>query len=132
MADDFASPSRVLDPVSSQLLERGKLRFRDFMELALYGPSGYYTRADSRIGPDGDFVTAPEWSPALGACLGRLAATLAAFQGGQPSIVELGAGRGRLIAPLLEQLELQTGLQARAALQQTIRQHPRPIAADHK
>ena len=44
------------------------------MELALYGPSGFYTGAASgSAGRRGDFITSPEIGPLFGAVLARLA-----------------------------------------------------------
>ena len=44
----------------------GRLSFARYMELALYAPGlGYYMAGARKLGRDGDFVTAPEISPAL-------------------------------------------------------------------
>jgi SAM-dependent MidA family methyltransferase len=48
----------------------GQLPFDRFMELALYAPGlGYYVAGSMKLGPEGDFVTAPEISPLFGRCL---------------------------------------------------------------
>src|SRR5205807_2348691 len=48
----------------------GWLSFERFMELALYTPGlGYYSAGSAKIGPGGDFVTAPEVSALFGRCL---------------------------------------------------------------
>ena len=78
----------------------GWLDFARYMELALYAPGlGYYSAGSTKLGPAGDFVTAPE----LGDLLGRaLARTLRAeIAGANPLILELGAGTGALAAHLL-------------------------------
>jgi SAM-dependent MidA family methyltransferase len=92
------------------LLERidaagGWLSFERFMDLALYAPRvGYYSGGAQKFGAGGDFTTAPEISSLFGACvavqcgeiLGRLNAA---------SILEIGAGSGRLAADILGSLE---------------------------
>ena len=74
------------------------------MELALYAPGlGYYSAGSTKLGPSGDFVTAPE----LGGLFGRaLARTLRAELAGiaAPVILELGAGTGALAAQILDAL----------------------------
>jgi SAM-dependent MidA family methyltransferase len=74
------------------------------MELALYAPGlGYYSAGARKFGRDGDFVTAPEISPAFGRCIATQCADLLAALGGG-AIVELGAGTGSLAAELLPAL----------------------------
>ena len=84
----------------------GALPFDRFMELALYAPRlGYYVNGRRRFGEGGDFTTAPEISPLFGACLANQCATcLGALGGG--SILEFGAGSGRLAVDLLRRLEV--------------------------
>jgi SAM-dependent MidA family methyltransferase len=83
----------------------GWLSFERFMDLALYAPLvGYYSGGAQKFGAGGDFTTAPEISRLFGACvavqcaeiLERLDAT---------SILEIGAGSGRLAADVLGRLE---------------------------
>jgi SAM-dependent MidA family methyltransferase len=83
----------------------GWLSFERFMDLALYAPLvGYYSGGAQKFGAGGDFTTAPEISSLFGACvavqceeiLGRLNAA---------SILEIGAGSGRLAADVLGRLE---------------------------
>jgi SAM-dependent MidA family methyltransferase len=81
----------------------GWLSFERFMELALYAPGlGYYSAGSAKIGPGGDFVTAPEVSALFGRCLARQCAEILAHTGGE--ILELGAGTGRMAAELLAAL----------------------------
>src|SRR5215470_1411315 len=50
----------------------GWLAFSRYMELALYAPGlGYYSAGARKLGPEGDFVTAPEISPLFGRTLAR-------------------------------------------------------------
>src|SRR5262245_59632907 len=69
------------------------------MQLALHEPGlGYYAGGARKFGAQGDFVTAPE----LGSLFGRtLARQLREF----PSVLEIGAGSGRLAETLLKELD---------------------------
>jgi NADH dehydrogenase [ubiquinone] 1 alpha subcomplex assembly factor 7 len=81
----------------------GPLSVARFMSLALHHPtSGYYRKRDP-LGPQGDFVTAPELSQAFGEVVGAWLAQ--SWQDlGRPApchLVELGPGRGTLLADAL-------------------------------
>jgi len=83
----------------------GWLDFARCMELALYAPGlGYYSAGSTKLGPSGDFVTAPELSALFGLALAR---TLRVELGeiAAPAILELGAGSGALAATILDALE---------------------------
>jgi SAM-dependent MidA family methyltransferase len=87
--------------LADMIRERGSIPFDRFMELALYGPGGYYERPP--VGPQGDFVTSPHvhwwFAYALGMALGQLQEGLG---GDRPArLVELGAGDGALARALL-------------------------------
>lgn len=83
----------------------GRLPFDRFMDLALYAPGlGYYVAGSVKLGPGGDFVTAPEVSPLFGACVAtQCAEALGRLGGGD--ILELGPGRGSLAVQALERLQ---------------------------
>ena len=50
----------------------GWIDFARYMELALYAPGlGYYSAGSTKIGPAGDFVTAPELSRSFGSAVAR-------------------------------------------------------------
>jgi SAM-dependent MidA family methyltransferase len=81
----------------------GWISFERFMELALYAPGlGYYSAGSVKIGPGGDFVTAPEVSELFGRCMARQCAEVLRATGGE--ILELGAGTGSLAATILPEL----------------------------
>ncbi|HKJ11256.1 MAG TPA: SAM-dependent methyltransferase [Ornithinimicrobium sp.] len=63
---------------------------------ALYGPHGFYRRRD---GPAGHFSTSVAGIPHAGAVMARALAALATRLG-RTTVVDLGAGRGELIAHL--------------------------------
>src|SRR5690348_18246080 len=80
----------------------GWISFEQFMELALYAPGlGYYSAGSVKLGPGGDFATAPEISDLFSRCVARQCAPLLAGGG---DILELGAGTGRMAAIILETL----------------------------
>ncbi|MEJ2653492.1 MAG: SAM-dependent methyltransferase [Gammaproteobacteria bacterium] len=126
MSDDpgFSSRSTVLqglpapDPIaqahSLKLQEliageaaahNGRITFARFMELALFAPGlGYYSGGSRKLGAEGDFITAPEWSPLFARCLARqVEQVLTVMNGGD--ILEVGPGSGMMAADLLEALE---------------------------
>jgi SAM-dependent MidA family methyltransferase len=91
----------------------GWLSFERYMDLVLYAPGlGYYSAGARKLGPDGDFTTAPEVSALFGACVARQCAEVLERLG-DASILEIGAGNGTLAAELLEQLERADRLPAR-------------------
>jgi SAM-dependent MidA family methyltransferase len=83
----------------------GWLSFERFMDAALYAPGlGYYSAGAHKLGAGGDFTTAPELSPLFGGCVARQCAeVLGALETG--SILEIGAGSGRLAVDVLSRLE---------------------------
>ena len=82
----------------------GWIGFETYMDLALYAPGlGYYSAGAHKLGPGGDFTTAPETSRLFGACVARQCAEVLAAVGGE--VVEGGAGSGRLAADVLLRLE---------------------------
>ncbi|MGA0023035.1 MAG: class I SAM-dependent methyltransferase [Burkholderiales bacterium] len=81
----------------------GWISFARFMELALYAPGlGYYSAGSRKLGPAGDFITAPELSPLFGRALARQLAEL--VRQGLDDILELGAGSGALAETVLAEL----------------------------
>jgi SAM-dependent MidA family methyltransferase len=91
----------------------GWLDFARFMELALYTPGlGYYSGGSTKIGPAGDFVTAPQLSRTFGRVIaGTLGAELDAA--GANTILELGAGTGCLAEQILDALAARTEISYR-------------------
>src|SRR5450631_3760733 len=83
----------------------GWLSFERFMDLVLYAPGmGYYSSGAQKLGVGGDFTTAPEVSSLFGRCVAlQCAEAFRALQ--RRSILEIGAGSGRLAADILLRLE---------------------------
>jgi SAM-dependent MidA family methyltransferase len=96
---------RTAAAIETAIAEHGPIHFAAFMELALYGPDGYYQRPP--IGAQGDFVTAPHVHPVFGALLARALRELWQGLGGPVpfSIAEVGAGDGTLARQLLDGLD---------------------------
>jgi SAM-dependent MidA family methyltransferase len=93
-------------PLAERLAARidaeGPLEFSAFMQTALYDPEhGYYADPAFTTGRKGDFATAPDVGPLMGATLARPVAKLA-DQGGR--FVEIGPGSGRLAVDVLDAL----------------------------
>ena len=80
----------------------GWLDFERYMELALYAPGlGYYSAGSAKLGPQGDFITAPELSTLFGSVIAaQLRAMLTDLA--SPVILELGAGTGSLAKSVLD------------------------------
>lgn len=90
--------------IRDEIQREGPMSFARFMERALLEPGlGYYATAQRRAGRSGDFMTAPELHPILGAAIARLAA--ATWERlGRPTTFrwrEYGAGEGSLLLAAL-------------------------------
>ena len=101
-----------MNPLTQILRRRidaeGPLTVAEYMTAVLLHPEhGYYVRKDP-FGTDGDFVTSPEISQMFGELIGLWCA-ITWRQLGSPSpisLVELGPGRGTLMADALRALEM--------------------------
>lgn len=98
--------------VADRLARGGPIPFADFMEAALYtepsstGEGGYYSAGKVKIGPGGDFFSAPELhSPELGQGMCRYLAERWVELGrpGEFTVVEMGGGNGTLARDLLRE-----------------------------
>ena len=93
----------ALDDLRAEIAARGPIGFDRFLELALYGPHGFYTVGGHAGRRGGDFLTSPEVGPLFGAVLAR------AIDGwwdelGRPTtftFAEVGAGPGTLARAVL-------------------------------
>jgi SAM-dependent MidA family methyltransferase len=109
-----AHAARVRTALMQQIAAGGGfMTFEKFMEFALYAPGlGYYSGGAQKLGKDGDFTTAPEVSALFGACVAvQCAEVLEAV--GEPIVMEIGAGSGRLALDILTRLESLGRLPAR-------------------
>lgn len=112
--DTLPIPSEAALAHSAQLIARlghkinqqgGSISFYEFMQTALYEPAlGYYVAGLHKIGAEGDFITAPEISPLFSQCIAHQCAQILA-ELPNSSILELGAGSGRMAVEILLRLE---------------------------
>ncbi len=104
--DEATRESRLRARIAEEMEDAGgAIPFDRYMDLALNAPGlGYYASGAGEPGPRGDFITAPEVSPLFGRCIAsQCAEILDRMNGG--TILELGAGSGRLAQTLLAELE---------------------------
>jgi SAM-dependent MidA family methyltransferase len=103
--------SRLRDEIRRH---EGWISFARYMELVLYEPGlGYYAGGAQKLGPGGDFVTAPEMGSLFGRTLARQLRQL------PYPVLEFGAGSGALAESLLSQQDFDyTILETSADLRQ--------------
>jgi SAM-dependent MidA family methyltransferase len=117
-AAEQAHAAQVLTAVRVALAAAGGwLSFAEYLQLVMYAPGlGYYSAGATKLGAAGDFITAPELSSLFGYCVARhCAPVLAALAraGGEPEVIELGAGSGQLAVDVLTRLATLGALPAR-------------------
>jgi SAM-dependent MidA family methyltransferase len=97
----------LLSVLHRYIASAGPMPFEEFMSACLYDPEyGFFATGPLRSTKAGDFLTSPEASPAFGAMLARHVATERERLGGGPfTLVEVGAGSGSLLEPLLGALD---------------------------
>lgn len=100
------------DVIAREIIEKGPISFRDFMEMALYYPKlGYYTSGRDKIGKNGDYYTSPWLSCVFGEMLARQFEEMWRILGKKEfTIVEFGGGNGTLCRDILNQLKNNPGL----------------------
>src|SRR5271156_2475756 len=105
-ADEARHMQRVSECLAVEISRAGGwIDFERFMDIALYAPAlGYYSAGAHKLGTGGDFTTAPEVSPLFGACVAQQCAEVLK-QMVQGSILEIGAGSGRLAVDVLSRLD---------------------------
>ena len=89
-------PTPAYRTIVHVIRERGApISFREFMHIALYGDSGYYTSARDRRA---DYLTSPQTHSQFGACIARCLQRMWHAMGKPDrfSILELGSGDGAL------------------------------------
>ena len=96
---------QAAERVRAAIEDHGPIGFDEYMELALYGPGGFFDVPP--VGPDGHFVTSPHVHPfVFSHCLrdSMLDAWFALGEIEPLPVVELGAGDGALANELLDNL----------------------------
>jgi SAM-dependent MidA family methyltransferase len=104
--DEAAHTESVRALIAAEIAAAGGwISFERYMDLALYAPGlGYYSAGARKLGAGGDFTTAPEISRLFGACVAKQCDEVLREIGGG-SILEVGAGTGRLAVDTLTRLE---------------------------
>jgi len=97
-------PTPAADAIRERIRADGPIGFDLFMDLALYGPGGFYERPP--VGADRDFVTSPHVHPAFGRFVARAIEALreAIAPRANLRLTEVGAGDGTLARQLMERL----------------------------
>lgn len=96
---------KIIDKILSSSKE--SISFAEFMHDALYHPKlGYYSSTQTIFGPKGDFTTAPELGNIFAKCLAKQIKQII-INTPNPSILEFGAGTGKLAYQLLKLLNEQ-------------------------
>jgi len=106
------SENPLLDHLKRRIALGGPITIADFMSDALAHPEHGYYRKQDPFGRKGDFITAPEISQMFGELIGLWAA-VTWQQMGSPrkiNLVELGPGRGTLMADALRAVRNVPGL----------------------
>ncbi|PYP88552.1 MAG: hypothetical protein DMF61_05020 [Blastocatellia bacterium AA13] len=95
--------------ISERIRRDGPIRFRDFMEIALYdAESGYYNTRRNKIGPAGDYYTSGNVHEAFGATLAVAFAGMWSHEYAEPlTILEFGAGTGQLAFDIISTMKLE-------------------------
>lgn len=97
-------PTDLLGRILARIRTEGPLPFEDFQAESLYGAGGFFTGDVLRSQKAGDFLTSPEVSPRFGATIARfVSAELSRMGTGR--VVEVAAGSGSLLAPMLAVLD---------------------------
>ncbi|NBN76908.1 class I SAM-dependent methyltransferase [Microvirga tunisiensis] len=103
------SENRLKARLEDRIRLTGPMSVADYMTACLADPQdGYYTTSPEPFGRDGDFITAPEVSQMFGELIGGwvLATWIAMGTPDPVHLVELGPGRGTLMADLLRTARL--------------------------
>jgi len=92
----------LYDHLVDLLRQQGFLSLERYMELCLTHPDYGYYRQGSRLGQEGDFITAPEITPMFGELIGLWCAQqwMEKLAPKEAYLVELGPGRGVMMADL--------------------------------
>src|SRR5208282_1879909 len=106
-----AEPRALAQKLIARIAAGGPIPFHDYMDACLYDPEhGYYKKKEA-LGRGGDFITAPEISQVFGELIGLWAGETWRIAG-QPRevrLIELGPGRGTLMADALRALRVLPG-----------------------
>jgi SAM-dependent MidA family methyltransferase len=104
-ADASAHSERVVAFVRDAIdAAGGWIAFADYMQHVLYAPGlGYYAAGTRKLGPSGDFTTAPETTPLFGRTLATAVGAIHEATN-TSAVLEFGAGSGALARDMLDAL----------------------------
>lgn len=96
---------KVKQCLLDKIVSNGSLSFTEYMAAVLYEPGlGYYSAGSTKLGAEGDFITAPEISPLFSQSIAQaILPALAEIE--NCSILEVGAGSGKMAAAILAHLD---------------------------
>ncbi len=118
------SSPKVPDTIRGLIAARGPIPFEVFQEIALYSEAGFFSTGPVRSSATGDFLTSPEVSPWFGRTIGKYLSARSI-----ETLVEVGAGTGSLLRPLLAELgeveawAVEASPMARSRLERLLRPH---------
>lgn len=92
--------------ILGEIGRNGPMPFERFMEIALYDSSGFFGGDVLRSEKAGDFLTSPEVSPVFGQTLARYVAEVHDRIGEPFQLIEVAAGSGSLLRPLLAEIDV--------------------------
>ena len=103
--DAAAHSVKVKQCLLDKIAANGNISFTDYMQTVLYEPGlGYYSAGSTKLGAEGDFVTAPEISSLFSQSIAQ-AILPALVEIESCSILEVGAGSGKMAAAILAHLD---------------------------
>ena len=109
-------------PLARKLIARiragGPITVHDYMDTCLNDPEHGYYLTRTAIGRGGDFITAPEISQVFGELIGLWCAVVWQQMGSPKrfNLIELGAGRGTLMADALRAVRVVAGFREAVAV----------------
>ena len=90
----------LADKLRARIAANGPMPFEEYMAACLYDPDGgFFATGPLRSVKEGDFLTSPEVSPWFGRTLARFVEAHEA-----DLVVDVGAGSGSLLEPMMEEL----------------------------
>ena len=104
---DLTVPVSLKDLIQNRISSAGPVPFEVFMEMALYHPNlGFFASDRLRSEKAGDFLTSPEVSRLFGETLAVYVIRERERVGEPFQLVEVGAGSGSLLRPLLANVDV--------------------------
>ena len=97
----------LIDRVVTLIRSDGPMPFERFMEISLYDSEGFFGGETLRSEKAGDFLTSPEVSALFGETLAHYVEQERERVGEPFQVVEVGAGSGSLLRPLLESTDVE-------------------------